>query len=226
MQRDEIAAEADRRGYVIGERYEETASAKTTARPVLNRLRADIRAGKWQALFLWKLDRLCRSGIRDAFILVDECREAGCKVISLHDAFDVDGPAGELLLAVFAWGAKVERETISMRVRAGMAAARRQGVHIGRPRVHVDVVRAVRLLGEGRSLRRVAKVLGVAASTLCRSLQQHRAATGVAEDVVREGACGPPPPEARDHEVRDRGGEPPQACSARSALWNASYRCT
>jgi len=198
LQRDEIAAAARARGFEIAQWFEEKASARTTARTALNALRADVRAGRYKTLFVWKLDRLCRSGIRDAFVLIDEFRAAGCTVISLRDPFDLAGPAGDLLLAVFAWAAQVEREFISMRVKAGMEAARRRGTRLGRRPRFVDVPRARRLLGEGSSVRHVARVLGLAPAVLRRALRRDcttEAATGGSGPETPSPAAAATPPD-------------------------------
>jgi DNA invertase Pin-like site-specific DNA recombinase len=196
LQRDEIAAAAAARGCEVAVWFEEKASAKTTARAALDALRAEVRAGKWKVLFVWKLDRLCRSGIRDAFVLIDEFRAAGCKVISLRDPFDLAGPAGDLLLAVFAWAAQVERQFIAARVKAGMDAARRRGVHVGRPRRIFDLGRARAMLAQGASKRTVARAVGVGEATL-RAVLRERAETPSAatgEGVAEPAATAPPDP--------------------------------
>src|SRR5262249_15870471 len=55
--------------------------------------------------------------------------------------------------------------------------ARAQGVHLGRPRVVIDVLRSKPLLAEGKSLRQVAKALHVALATLARAIQGPQQAT-------------------------------------------------
>lgn len=174
MQRTEIKAAALVRGYEIVEWFEETASAKTTTRPVLKELRVQVRARQWHTVFTFKLDRLCRSGILDAFTLVDEFRRAGCQLLSLRDPFDLGGPAADILLAVFAWVAQEERKNISMRVRASFAHIRssgktKSGKPIGRPRREIDLGRVHDLRVAGRSWRSIAQALKVPAPTVRRA---------------------------------------------------------
>ena len=66
--------------------------------------------------------------------------------------------------------AEFERDLIRERTRAGVAAAKRRGKRIGRPRAHVQVGEAQALMDRGKSLASVAKALGVARSTLQRAL--------------------------------------------------------
>jgi DNA invertase Pin-like site-specific DNA recombinase len=57
--------------------------------------------------------------------------------------------------------AQFEAEVIRERTIAGLAAARRRGVRLGRKPVTLDVDRARELRSEGRSFRQVAAELGV-----------------------------------------------------------------
>lgn len=66
--------------------------------------------------------------------------------------------------------AQFERDVLVERTIAGMAAARRRGQRVGRPRRHVDLERARALLAEGRAERDVARELGVGYGTLRRAL--------------------------------------------------------
>src|SRR2546425_11779516 len=82
-QRHTIETEAVRRGDVIGEWYAEKQSGKTLARPELDRLRQDAAAGRMGKLYLFKLDRLTRSGVADTFEVIKELREAKVEVVTV-----------------------------------------------------------------------------------------------------------------------------------------------
>ncbi|RKG61857.1 recombinase family protein [Corallococcus sp. AB011P] len=84
----------------------------------MERLRADARGGHVRRLYVFKLDRLTRSGIRDTFEVIEELRGAGCQLMSISDGFSLDGPAAEIILAVMAWAAKMERLGINARIAA------------------------------------------------------------------------------------------------------------
>ena len=83
MQRSAILRAAKARGDTIHAWYSEKQSAKTLARPALSRLRADARAGQVRRLYIYRLDRLARSGIRDTFEVVEELRAAGCELVTV-----------------------------------------------------------------------------------------------------------------------------------------------
>lgn len=48
-------------GWRIAEIYEDVSSGAKASRPSLNRLMADARAGKFDCVLVWKLDRFGRS---------------------------------------------------------------------------------------------------------------------------------------------------------------------
>ncbi len=98
----------------------------------------------------------------------------GVDLVSLRDTgMDTTGPSGRLIFHVMGAVAEFERAMIQERVRAGVAAARRRGKRLGRPKVEVPVARAQRLRAQGRSLSEVAQILGVSRSTLHRALPKN-----------------------------------------------------
>lgn len=165
----ELKRLAEARGYapVL---YEETESA-AKARPVLDRVLADARAGRVQAIMVWALDRLHRSMI-GAVQTVLECDRLGVPVISLRESWlDTHGPVRPLLIAIFGWVAEQERARLIERTRAGIERARRQGTKLGRPRASpVLLAAAAELVAEGVTVAAAAKRKGVARSTLRRFL--------------------------------------------------------
>jgi DNA invertase Pin-like site-specific DNA recombinase len=91
--------------------------------------------------------------------------------VSVRESWlDTGSPVRSLLIAIFSWAGEQERNRLIERTKAGLAAARRRGARIGRPRRRVDLDRARELRVAGQSLRAVAKDLGVGYATLCRAL--------------------------------------------------------
>lgn len=132
-QRDAIERLATARSEQIGAWYAERLSGKTLDRPELHRLRADARAGKLAKLYVYRIDRLTRSGISDTLSVLDELKRHGVRVVSVADGFDVDGAAAEVVLAVMAWAAKMERAAINERLGAARRRLESQGRTWGRP---------------------------------------------------------------------------------------------
>lgn len=127
---------------------------------------------KGDTLVVWKLDRLGRSTIH-LLLLLDELRKKGIDFVALTQGIDTTTAIGRMLFGQLAVFAEFEREQIRERTKAGMAAAKARGKHVGRPRKLTDsqVDRAVRLIrSKQQSLKSMSKVLNVSALTLSRAM--------------------------------------------------------
>lgn len=143
--------------------------------PSASRLRVAAHRGEFDVLVVAAIDRLGRSMSANVQAILDLDR-LGVEVVSVREPWlSTAGPVRSLLVAIFSWVAEQERLTIISRTKAGMARARREGKHIGRPPVAIDMPLAIRLREEGLSVRATAKRLGVGASTLHRAMQVHDA---------------------------------------------------
>lgn len=177
LQRDAI----ERRGVQIAAWYAEKMSAKTTNRPELKRLLADARAGLLREVWIFKLDRLTRSGVADTFAVVNELRRAG---VTLHAVADnVTIKPGEDVVSdvmIFALGlaAGLERAAINDRIAAARTAQEAAGDPWGRPPRMTPAQRetASRMASEGRTVREISAALGVPRSTVGRCLSASRPA--------------------------------------------------
>ncbi len=164
---------AERLGFEVVAVYADTMSGARSDRAALVAVLNAAHRREFDVLLVWALDRVSREGIGRMVGYVEQLRVAGIRVLSHQEPWlDTGGPVGELVLAIFAWVAKQERERIGERVRAGQTRARAQGVHIGRrPRlVDVEEVRRRRLAGQG--WRRIAKALKVPMTTLRRKAEK------------------------------------------------------
>lgn len=113
--------------------YEDAASGRRDDRPGLAAALKALRPG--DTLVTWKLDRLGRD-LRHLVNLVGDLtkRNVGLKVLSGEGAsIDTTTANGRLVFAIFAGLAEFERELISERTKAGLAAARARGRRGGRP---------------------------------------------------------------------------------------------
>ena len=84
-------------------------------------------------LVVWKLDRLGRS-MKHLIELTSHLEAKGIGFRSLSDAIDTSTPGGKLYFHLIGAFAEFERNLISERTKAGMAAAKARGVKMGRPR--------------------------------------------------------------------------------------------
>ena len=118
---------------------EEVTAWKNGHQVELKRLLSDALYGKFDYLIIWALDRLTREGAAKLMTLINTLGQRGVKVISIQEPFTqaVMGPMGEIitemLYALYGCMAKLESQRRSERTRAGLARARTQGKHLGRP---------------------------------------------------------------------------------------------
>jgi len=172
-QRVAIERAATARGDTVAAWYAEKLSGGTLGRPELDRLRTAVRSGEVRRLYVYRLDRLTRSGIRDTLGLVEELRHAGVDLVTVADGFDLNGPAAEIILAVMAWAAKMERLAINERIAAARIRLEAEGRPWGRPKrltpAQESAIRADRAVG--RTIREIAQARKVPRSTVLRSLQ-------------------------------------------------------
>ncbi|GMV42221.1 MAG: putative resolvase/invertase/recombinase [Myxococcales bacterium] len=172
MQVAELRRAAEQRGWsVVGEFVDDGVSGVAESRPALDRMMAAAKAGKLDVVAVWKLDRLGRS-LQHLVRLLDDLQRYGVGFVSLHDAGIDTTSQGRLLLHVLASFAAYERDLIVERVRAGVARARAEGRHVGRPRVDLDLRAARALLTQGHSVRDVASMLDLPRTTLRRRLSE------------------------------------------------------
>ena len=130
-----LRAEAARRGLDVTAVYVlDGLSAWTGAhRGQLSQALDDARAGRYQVLLVWALDRLERGGIEPTLRVMRQFRERGVQLVSVQEPWtDASGEMGELLTAVMAWVARMESQRRSERVRAGLARRKAQGLPVGR----------------------------------------------------------------------------------------------
>jgi DNA invertase Pin-like site-specific DNA recombinase len=167
-QLDELRAYCERRHWEIAAEYtDEGISGSKESRPGLNKLLADAKRRKFDAVLVYRYDRFARS-LRQLVNALCEFDALGIHFVSLHEGVDTSTPNGRLVFGIFASIAEFERELIRSRVRSGIAAARARGKRIGRPRVVVTDSQINALIGQGHSMMAIGKKLGISAATVCR----------------------------------------------------------
>jgi len=171
-QRHAINQAAKVRGDKIERWYAEKVSTRRE-RPELDRLRNDARGGEISKLYVYRLDRLTRNGIRDTFALIDELKHCGCQPETVGDGFSLGGPGSEIVLAVLAWAAEREREATSDRLVSARLRVEASGRKWGRPTRITNAQREkiAKLRKQGKTWRTIAMSLKIPRSTVCRAGQ-------------------------------------------------------
>lgn len=167
--------------------FADVTSGSRTAieRPGMKRLLDYAESG--DTVVVWRIDRLGRSLI-DVLNTVNLLRDKGVKVQSLSDGIDPETTSGRLMLGMLATLAEYERELITERVNAGIAAARQSGTRFGRPPVDPAVIAekldiALDARAKGRTAEEAAQLVGWSRATLYRHQQAARDRDSVSQQV-------------------------------------------
>jgi DNA invertase Pin-like site-specific DNA recombinase len=140
-------------------------SGVRTERPGLNQLLIKLRAG--DELIVWRLDRLGRS-IKHLIELINEFNNKGIVFRSLTENIETTTNNGRLIFNIFASLAEFERNLITERTLAGLAAARARGRKGGRPKVNSLKIESALQLYHKKELTidQICKVIGICRGTL------------------------------------------------------------
>lgn len=165
MQLGELRQFCERRNWTIaGEYVDQGISGAKERRPQLDRLLSDCRRRLVDAVVVYRYDRFARS-LRQLVNALEEFRSLGIEFVSLHEGVDTSTPNGRLVFGIFASIAEFERELIRERVKSGIAAAKANGKHLGRPRRVIDSGRITGMRAGGVSWRKIASQLGIGIGT-------------------------------------------------------------
>src|SRR5215472_10143156 len=129
---------AGHRGMTIIDEYVDVGiSGAKDRRPELDRLMADARRRKIDAVLVARFDRFARS-TKHLVLALEEFQSLGIDFISLNESVDTSTPLGKMVFTVIGAVAELERSLIRERVMMGLERAKRQGKKLGRPRSIVD----------------------------------------------------------------------------------------
>ena len=133
-QRAELEDYCQRRGWVDVQWFTDTASGAKQDRNGLAELMELARRGKLDAVVTFKLDRLARSLPHLAQLIAEfQALRVALVCPRRGSTRAMPTPAAMLQINVLAAVAQFEREIITERVNAGIAAAKARGVRLGRP---------------------------------------------------------------------------------------------
>jgi DNA invertase Pin-like site-specific DNA recombinase len=161
---------------------DEGVSAVARERPAFEAALAAL--GEGDTLMIWKLDRAFRC-LLDALLVLEQVERRGAKIRSLTESIDTATPMGRFAYQITNAFGELERAQIIERTKAGMAAARRRSVRLGRPPKlsEAQIAQARAALAAGQEISEVAAAYGVAVRTVSRALR----GCGVAADTADTG---------------------------------------
>lgn len=141
-QRETIDSEAARRSWTVEHFADEGVSGKAIG-PKLQQVLQLLASGQADGLVVAKLDRLSRS-IVNAANIIEAAQAQGWSLVILDLGVDLTTAAGRMMAMNLVNFAQYERELISERTKSALAAKKRRGERIGRPRVATaSVVRRI-----------------------------------------------------------------------------------
>jgi site-specific DNA recombinase len=115
----------------VPDRYDDGGiSGATLERPALQRLLADIEAGRVDVVVVYKIDRLSRA-LMDFAKLVEVFDRNNVTFVSVTQSFNTTTSMGRLTLNILLSFAQFEREVIGERIRDKFAASRKKGMWMG-----------------------------------------------------------------------------------------------
>ncbi len=120
--------------YVV---FQEFASGAKESRPELDKMLQRIRNKEFNAVLVWRLDRLGRS-LNHLLQLIEEFKKKNVAFISLMEGFDTSTPQGELFFHIAGAFAQFERRLIQERINSGLDRAKLEGKRLGRPKGSKD----------------------------------------------------------------------------------------
>ncbi|WP_104577611.1 recombinase family protein [Ralstonia insidiosa] len=159
-------------GFIFSEKR---SAASMAGRPQLEKLLRTLKRG--DTVIVYKLDRIARS-LKDLLRIIERIEEKGAQFRSLTESLDTTTPAGRMLFHMVGAFAEFERELIRERTRAGMEAAVRRGVKLGRHYAmsREDEAEAMRLWRQGTMTKSaIARMYGVHMSSVKRAIKRHQA---------------------------------------------------
>jgi DNA invertase Pin-like site-specific DNA recombinase len=108
-----------RNNFEVYKTYFDKISGAKASRPALNDLLVDARQKQFQAVIIWKVDRLGRS-VAHMVQVIQELQNLNIELIITTLGIDTRTPAGKLVLGVLMQIAEFERELIKERINLGL----------------------------------------------------------------------------------------------------------
>ena len=105
-------------------------TGSNTNRPEFQRLMRDIRMGRINKVYVYKLDRISRSLV-DFMKMMEVFKQYGCEFASHSEAFDTSTPIGRAMLQMCMVFAELERENTIQRVKDAYKSRSKEGFYMG-----------------------------------------------------------------------------------------------
>jgi Site-specific recombinases, DNA invertase Pin homologs len=172
MQLNDLERYSKERGIKVFNVYQDNGVSGTKeTRPALDELMNDAKKRKFDIVLVWRFDRFARS-TKHLVTALYEFRNLGIDFISYQENIDTSSPLGEAIFTIISAMSKLERDIIAERVKGGLRKARANGKRLGRPKSEVDTEKVIEYRKQNKSIRQIAKELGLSNNLVFRTLQK------------------------------------------------------
>jgi len=168
-QRLQLREYAKQQGWTVAHEYVDVASGGRADREQLQAMLADAGKHRFDACFVWSIDRLSREGAFATLAYLQRLSAVGVKFVSYSEPFiSTLGPLGDGIIALLGCFAKMEKDRLRERTLAGLVKARSQGRVGGRRNVigDTDLLKVREMRIAGMSYGAIAKQTGFKKSTV------------------------------------------------------------
>lgn len=152
-------------------------SGTSRKRGALNVMMDEVREGTVDVVLTWKIDRLARS-LSHLVQIIAELQTHKVALVCPSQGIDTtdSNPCAEFQINILAAVAQFERELIVERVKAGISAAKKRGIRLGRPsKIEHHTASISRLLDQGCSPADISRSLRLPYSTTTEAIRKLKA---------------------------------------------------
>ena len=132
LQKERLFAFCKAKGWVVAGLFVDPGhSGSSLERPGITALIEGVEAGKFDAVLVYKLDRLSRSQKDTLFLIEDIFMANNTDFVSMQESFDTSTIYGRAMVGILSVFAQMERETITERTLMGRAGRAEEGLWHG-----------------------------------------------------------------------------------------------
>jgi DNA invertase Pin-like site-specific DNA recombinase len=171
----ELTAYCDRMDYQVTKTYEDQISGAKTRekRPAYNELCKDAFLKKFDVVIAWDVSRFGRS-LKEFVSFLADMDDRGIGVVAVKNGLDTSSSTGKMMMKMIGVMEEWNREMLVERTKSGLARTRANGTKLGRKKITNPKMTAqiISLRNENKSIRAIAKEVGVSTATIQRELRK------------------------------------------------------
>ena len=146
---------SNKNAWIIYNEYVDMISGKETSRPEFDKLFQGAHKKLFDIVLFWDLSRFSRAGTLFTLQKLKELENLGIQWHSYQDSYlSSIGQFKDVVISIMSTLAKIEREKISERTKAGLERLKAQGKRLGRPKGKKDKKKRVRRFFKNPNERR------------------------------------------------------------------------